>query len=383
VLLLAAAARPHAQGRATFVPSLSVGSVHDDNLFSRERPVGDYLTELRPSLEGTYESPQASIEGLLTWDMQMSARHSSLNTLDARRHAMFDSRFRSTPSVILGLAGRYDKSETPGDLNLETGIMLDRQNAQRWQATPSISFRVRPRTMITALYDRTNETLDDVFYADLHVARLGVTRQASARNSFSVNYLGRMFIEGGERHHSQAATIGWTSQITPATSFSVLAGPRVTTYRGTTAEILGALIRKTPRSRLLIDYWHGETIVLGIHGPVGVHSGTTKYSWTLKRNLEIGAHAGLFDSTTIDAGRARVYHFALVGAWSPRPSYVLAASYGADFQRGDIRSQLLSQDRVRRGVFLVRLTVAPRFSRIFRPKDEPEELSAPVKGVPR
>ena len=36
---------------------------------------------------------------------------------------------------------------------------------------------------------------------------------------------------------------------------------------------------------------------------------------------------------------------------------------------------------VRRGVFLARLTVAPRLSRAFRPRDDADPPLTPLKGV--
>jgi hypothetical protein len=36
---------------------------------------------------------------------------------------------------------------------------------------------------------------------------------------------------------------------------------------------------------------------------------------------------------------------------------------------------------VRRGVFLVRLTIAPRLSRAFRPTDDADQPTTPLKGV--
>ena len=75
-----------------------------------------------------------------------------------------------------------------------------------------------------------------------------------------------------------------------------------------------------------------------------------------------------------------MYHAALVGAWSRQP-YHLSVSYGADLQKGDIRSRGAADEYVRRGVFLVRLTVAPRLSRAFRPGDEADPPLTPLKGV--
>jgi hypothetical protein len=132
---------------------------------------------------------------------------------------------------------------------------------------------------------------------------------------------------------------------------------------------------------LLIDYWHGETIVLGIPGPVQVQSGTTKVTWDVKRNLELGAHVGAFNSRTLENTTALVYHGSVVGAWSLHDLYTLSMTYGADFQRGDIRSHRLADERVRRGVFIVRLTVAPRISRAFKPPEDSDQPTTPMKGV--
>ena len=79
---------------------------------------------------------------------------------------------------------------------------------------------------------------------------------------------------------------------------------------------------------------------------------------------------------------AVVYHAAIVGAWSRQP-YILSVSYGTDVQKGDIRSRGRADEYVRRGIFLVRLTVAPRLSRAFRPRDEARSASDPPQGSNR
>jgi hypothetical protein len=380
--VLAATASPTAQSRATLVPALGISTVHDDNLFTIAKPTGDLMTQLRPSVEGMYESPHIDLQSLFYFDMQMSARHSGLNTFDARRHGLFDGRVRSSPSVTLGLAARYDKTETPGELNLESAVLHDRQRARRWQFTPSIGYRVNPRTTITTMYDYTNEKLEHQMRGDLHVGRVGVARQSSPRTTWSVHYLGRLFVDPTDQHRSHSPLFGWSRDLAPGANLTFRAGPRFTSYRGMSSEILAAFIRRTPRTRFLIDYWHGETIILGIRGPVSIQSGTTKYSWSLRRNLDIGTHFGLFNSKTLDRAEAMVFNATVVGAWSFRDPYTLTVSYGADFQKGDIRSHLLSEEKVRRGVFVARLTIAPRFSRAFKPEeDESREPSTPMKGV--
>ncbi len=370
-----------AQSRRLLIPSVSIGTVHDDNLFSRKRAVGDYMTQLRPNLQGIFKSPTAEIRSEASFDMQMSARHEALSTFDARRHAMFDGRIQTSPRAGFGLIGRYDSTETPSELNIESGIMLDRQRAQRWQLTPSASFRLSPRATLTTQYDWTTEWLSRRDAGDLHVARLGVSQQQTPRTMWSVSYLGRLFDNGRSERWSQSVLLGWNRQITPQVRLSLQAGPRVTSYRGVTSEVLATLVHRTPHGRLLTDYWHGETIVLGIPGPVRIHSGTVKWTRTVRRDLDLGVTAGMFNSTSIDRAVARVVHSAVIAAWRFGNHYLLTTSYGADFQKGDIRSRFLSAERIRRGVFLVRLTISPRFGMDSEQTEVSDEPSTPVKGV--
>ena len=167
-LLAATDASP--QATTTLMPALSVSTVHDDNVFSRPQGTADILTSLQPSLEGQLRSPTVNLQSLISFDMQRSARGTTPTTLAARRHAMFDGRVRSTPSVLLGVTGRYDRTETASDLSIDAGILLPRQRAQSLQATPSVAFRVTPLTTITTQYDWTHQSLSGSPGSDLHVA---------------------------------------------------------------------------------------------------------------------------------------------------------------------------------------------------------------------
>src|SRR5262249_34954831 len=130
-----------------------------------------------------------------------------------------------------------------------------------------------------------------------------------------------------------------------------------------------------------LDYWRGESITLGVRGPVEVNSATARVTRPLLQKLQLGMYGGFFNSRTISQGKARVYHGAIVAAWSPKSPLVVTASYGADFQRGDVRSNLLSDSKYVRHVFLLRLTVAPRLTRSIRPEDPLEPLGKPSNGV--
>ena len=378
-VLLACAAEARAQSEVIIVPAVAFGTTYDDNLFSSTTGQGDVLTTLRPSLEGRYASPTIKVQSYGFLEMQRSATHQTLNTLDSRRHAMTDVRAQVSPAAGVGVAARYDHSETPGDLNLDTGILLERQRARRLQFTPSFTYRTDPRTTVSARYDWTSEALSGWRGGTMQAVHAGVAREMTPRTTLNARFLGRLFT-GDLDAQSQALLVGWAREMTPGTNVSVEGGPRMTSERGLRAEVLAALLRRTPRTRLRLDYWRGETIVLGIPGPVEIQSGTTNVSWAVRRFFEVGTQVGVFNSHTLERTSATVYHAAIVGSWSRQP-YFLSLSYGTDLQKGDIRSRGASDEYVRRGVFLARLTVAPRLSRVFRPRDDGDQPLTPLKGV--
>ena len=116
---------------------------------------------------------------------------------------------------------------------------------------------------------------------------------------------------------------------------------------------------------------------MGIPGPVAVDSGSLRIAWPYRNRWELGTHLGATDITTLDLRQARVYRTTLLGSWNPRGMYSISASYGLDYQDGDIRRRL--EGNVLRHVFRVSLTVAPRLFRSMLPPDE----AARVKGVYR
>ena len=369
----------HAQSEVTVVPAVALSTMYDDNLFSAPSGVADILTTIRPSVETRVESPRLNVQSLAYFDMQKSANTAALNTFDARRHAMVDMRGQASPMLSLGMAARYDRSETPGELNLDTGVMLARQEAHRLQLTPMLSYRTDARTTVFTRYDWTSERLEGWPGGDLQALHAGVTREVTPRTTLNTRYLGRLFT-GEIDTHSHSVLAGWAREMSPGTNLSVEAGPRITSDRGLRSEILAAWIRRTPLARVRLDYWRGETIVLGIPGPVEIQSGTANVSRTLRKYFDVGTQVGVFNSHTMEDTEAVVYHAALVAAWSRQP-YILQVSYGTDLQKGDIRTRGAADEYVRRGVFLVRLTVAPRLSRAFRPRGEANEPSTPLKGV--
>jgi hypothetical protein len=366
-----------AQTRFTFVPSLSIAGIYDDNLFAQENGSAGKMLQVRPTVEGSYESPRLRFLSLYSQDM-LRSNFSTLNTVDARRHAYLDTEFRTSPLTSFGVVGRYDRSETPGEIDLDTGILGTRRTAQRWQLSPTLVRRLNPRSVITAGYDLTRENELDTPSGTLHQARVALSREFTSRSAVVGTYLARYFVDPLGESTSHSVLAGWTREMAPHTHLSLYAGPRVSSYQsGVKPEISASLRRDTNRFDVRADYWHGETIILGIEGPVAVDSGSLRIAWPFRSRWEFGTHLGATDIDTIDFREARVYRSTLLASWTSRGMYSVSASYGVDYQQGDIRRRL--DGNVLRHVFRVSFTVAPRLFRSILPPDE----AARVKGVIR
>ena len=366
-----------AQTRFTFVPSLSIAGVYDDNLFATQEGSAGKMLQLRPTVEGNFESPRLRFLSLYSQDM-LRSNFSTLNTVDARRHAYLETEFRSSPLTTFGIVGRYDRSETPGDIELDTGILGARRTAQRWQLSPTLVRRLNPRSVITAGYDFTRENELDTPSGTLHQGRVALSRELTSRSAIVGTYLARYFLDDLGESSSHSVLAGWTREMAPHTHLSLYAGPRVSSYQsGVKPELSASVRRDTNRFDVRADYWHGETIILGIEGPVAVDSGSLRITWPFRSRWEFGTHLGATDIDTLDFREARVYRSAVLASWTSRGMYSVSASYGVDYQQGDIRRRL--DDNVLRHVFRVSFTVAPRLFRSILPPDE----AARVKGVIR
>jgi hypothetical protein len=377
----------HAQAQVEFIPAATLIAVFDDNIFADTDSTAGRMLQLRPSFEGSYESPVTRLLGFYSFDMQQS-NFSSLTTLDARRHAFGDAQFRTTPFTTLGVVARYDRSNTPGDIDFDTGILGERRNAERVEIVPGFAWRLGPRTTMSSGYDWISEHLVDGERGTLQIGRVGLSRDLSSRTAISAAYVGRYFVDhvnGFPNYYSNAFLLGWSRVLSQATTFSLAAGPKFRARRGLHYESSAALARATPSVRLTLDYWHGETIVLGVLGPVAVDSVTGRAVWPIRR-FEIGTMLGASDVTTLDERSSRVYRGTVFGAWNPGGLYSIAATYDLDFQNGSIRNpiffdgeRILFDEEVLRHVFRVSVTIAPRYRRSILPPEE----AARAKGVSR
>jgi hypothetical protein len=290
-------------------------------------------------------------------------------------------KYRSTDMTTLGLMAQYDRTETPGEINIGTGILTDRRQAHRWEVSPNFSHRFRPHTAVTGAYDWTAESLVDNGTGRMQMARAGLSQILNARSSISGLVQERHFADPTDATNasdSVAVLGGWDHQFSPAGRFSLLAGPRVSSYRGLQPEINAGITRETPGLKVGVDYAHTETIVLGIRGPVVLNGGGARVTWPFRRTMEVSSHSAVSAIDTLDTHRLTNYRQTFIASWTPGGLYTFNASYGVDYQQGNIRRNVFTDADVWRHVFGVSVTVAPRYSRSTKGPDDP---AVRAKGV--
>ena len=140
-----------AQSHIEAVPSVTIGTIYDDNLFAQvEGDAGEMLL-VRPGLGTAIDTPRLSLSSLFTFDSQHS-NHRDLTMIDARRHGDATFKYRTSPMTTIGFMAQYDRTETPGEINIGTGILSERRQAQRWEVSPNFARRLAPHTSITGSY---------------------------------------------------------------------------------------------------------------------------------------------------------------------------------------------------------------------------------------
>jgi hypothetical protein len=369
-----------AQSHVEAVPSLTIGSIYDDNLFAQTQGDAGHMLTLRPGLGTAIDTPRLSLSSLFTFDAQRS-NHRDLTMIDARRHGDAKVHYRTTDATTVGLMAQYDRTETPGEINIGTGILTDRRQAQRWEVSPNFAHKFGPHTSITGSYDWMAESLVDNGTGRMQVVRMGLSQIYTARSAVTGWVIARHFADPSDATNgsdSVAVLAGWDHQFSPASRFSIQAGPRVSSYRGLLPEVMASLMRDTPRLKVGVDYAHSETIVLGIRGPVTYNGGGARITFPFRRTIEISSHSAATEIDTLDAHRLMSYRQTFITSWTPGGLYTFNASYGVDFQQGNIRRNVFTDADVWRHVFGVSVTVAPRYSRSIKGPDDP---AVRAKGV--
>jgi opacity protein-like surface antigen len=269
-------------------PSFSLTEEYDDNLFSAQSGTtkGDFITRYTPGVRAGYQSAPLTVLGSYSIDGEIFAKNTDHNNQLARHLAGLHVEYSPRPPVQLGLNATYTITQTPSELNQDTGIDVQRGNTgRRYAISPSAYYQFDSLTSGSANYSYTHSEASGVSTA-AHRASLDLSRALSAKDSASAGYGLSYFDVSGVTSTSHFVTLGYTRSLTEHTVMSLKAGPRFT--EGTINYQASAnLSHEFKLAKTALAYSRSETTLIGRGGTVNVDAVTGTVSFEPLRNLVV------------------------------------------------------------------------------------------------
>jgi len=354
-----------AQGLFEATPSISASQQYDSNLFSTATDrEADLFTRVSPAIASSYTTPLWRLAGQYLLDIERFADHPALTSLDARQQASVELRYRSRPRIVWNANVQFWKTQTPGELNEATGVALTRATAVRLLGHASVLRHASPSTSQTLDYTQTRDQLAGRTAATTHDAVAGVEHRYSARNTVRVDYHFREFLFGpaGAEVVSSAASqvllLGATYMMSPRTTLSLDAGPRLSSG-SVDADVLASLSYRGESSTFSLAYTRTETTVIGLARVAQTQSVTSTLSWPLWSSIRLRVTPGLFQSV-IGGSRVNASVLSLALTRPVARDLALDVDFDANAQHGalDVRPST----SIARHVVAIRLIAGPSTS---------------------
>jgi hypothetical protein len=357
---VAAAMSPNlvAQTTAHVTPSLGVAVVSDSNLLARaDSAEGDVISRLRPAIDADYRSARVTMRGQFTADAERFAQNTTLTTVQARQHALFDIRYRLRPRLTLGGEASYAMTATPGDLNVFSGVTLARGRARRWTVSPTMTVQLTPRTEGTVTYAINEDRLEKASPIATRSTTVAGVHRVSLRDSARVDYEHQAFDFGSDgRTESHLLSFGWARDLTRRTSVSVSGGPRV--GDGAITPVFAASMRyQAPARELSLAYGRVQTPLIGLAGVAETDAVSVTAIIGRLDKLRFRVRPSVMKTTRAGLD-ARVYTLGLGISRPIRRSLAFDAAFDATSQRGDVYAAQPTAQIVRH-VVVLGLTVSP------------------------
>ncbi|HEU4522918.1 MAG TPA: hypothetical protein VFT12_13000 [Thermoanaerobaculia bacterium] len=359
LLLAGLAALPAgAEYRVTIEPSVEATAVHDDNLNSAdEDPLRDTIQRLSPALALRVDGSRLSARATYGADSETYAQHSQFDDSLARQQAALGITYDMSSRLTLSLEGSWVATNTLTDLNADTGIAGSRMPARRISGGPAAQFRVSPLTTAIASASTTRTAADNGDSIDASSQSLFVERRRSSRDVFTAGYEHSVYtFDGLARHHIDThAVIGrWQRALGARTSFSLNAGPRLTSGASPSVDLSASIDHAWTSASVSAAVARNQATLIGYTGLVDTESVQVRFGWTASRRLTAFAAPAVFRSSH-ESLRGIVYRFSGGARYSITPLLDVQVSWNSDRQDGAI-------DPLRAGLSLSRSVLSLGFS---------------------
>jgi hypothetical protein len=236
------------------------------------------------------------------------------------------------------MVSNYVDTDTPADLNLQTGLASVRVRAQQLTFQPSASYQISPRLSVRASYLSTIGQLAGGPGMRAQFQTVGLEQQMSPRDGVTLNLERGLYtfdLKGAKtRTDTYALRAGWTRDLGTRTRVVLEAGPRFTD--GSPAPELSAAVTRTWKSSsIAISAQQTQTTVLGFVGTVEARNLQARYAYAPTRMLTAYVAPAVFRTIYHDV-EATVYRIGLGARYALTPLVGLDVMYSLDSQHGAI-----------------------------------------------
>jgi hypothetical protein len=337
IMHMCTAAPVAGQTRGTFVPSIDLTTLYDDNVFVTARaPASDRVIRMSPALSAERHFPRGAYSGSYRLDAEQYARHHELTNPAARVQAFSRLNYTAGQRLRLGLDHGYTDTTAPTELNLGTALAAGRMRTTRTSGGSSATYRLSQRTTAVASHHMTIDRLEDGRSMRAHVSRAAMTRALSRRERFELDVEHSRFRSHSQSLTADAVRLGWTRAIGSGTHLQLRGGPRLTS--GTASADLFALVSHASESTSIsLSFEQAQTTVIGVEAPVEARSVQMRVRWSPSRWLSCTVTPGLFRSAF--AGRdIDVVRMGLDLRYVVTKTMAIDGAYGLETQRGTVGS---------------------------------------------
>jgi hypothetical protein len=154
------------------VPKIELLGEYDTNInFTFEDKESDFIFNINPSVELSYESNISKLTGRLAWNGQLFMNNSNLNTIN--QYYSILGQHRVLPRLALTFDGQYTRDETLREELEESGSILSRSARQAIRARPGFIYDLTPRASLGLYYGYRGVTYQEEVYSPYYEHEIG------------------------------------------------------------------------------------------------------------------------------------------------------------------------------------------------------------------
>jgi hypothetical protein len=370
VLLLLAPAAAQAQGGPrlpAFRPDVTFGIVFDDNVFMRPAADGngDVFMRLTPGFDLVHETTRLTLNGSFRFDAERYQERPELNEAVARQATAFDLRWQpNRRNAIISTVG-YQRTQTPQDINVTTGITGGRQPAQSVNLSLAFENTIRPQRRVLVGGEYRYDDLELGVDNSLRAVRVRYTEDLDPRYQLYFNYRfeQREFIPGALLV-SHVGVVGWSYRVTPRLVLLLEAGPRFTEGDWAADVNVSATQSIGTITTFSAGYAHTQDTAVGVVGLITTDRVTSSLALRRSDRWELVFGAGAFRNIQPDIDTI-AYDLSVAVGRSLTDALWLVASYVRTFN--DLRPRgivMVPPSEILRNALMISIRVQPFRQRV-------------------